>query len=323
MLEITNHRMNPLIGTHLDIWEWHISVYLFLGGLVAGLMILNGLWRLWGKADHTHASTRIGPVWAPILLSLGMFFLWLDLENKLNVHRFYMTFQIRSPMSWDSWILILVYPIQILGMALPGGLDKFGKSLRFLNPIWDIIKTIAQRWTKLIPALNITLGAMLGIYTGILLSAFAARPLWNTAMLGPLFLISGLSTAAAWNMLHKTTRTELKSLVRWDISLLATEFLFLIFIIISLLTGTEGHQAAGRLLLGGDFTASFWVIVVFLGLALPLWLEIRENTGRFTPYWAAPVMILIGGLALRMVMVQAGQGSHLPDTELLSAGLGQ
>ena len=39
-------------------------------------------------------------------------------------------------------------------------------------------------------------GIALGIYTGILLSAMVARPLWNSAILGPLFLFSGLSAAA-------------------------------------------------------------------------------------------------------------------------------
>ncbi len=42
----------------------------------------------------------------------------------------------------------------------------------------------------------IPLSIILGIYTGILLSAFNARPLWNNAILGPLFLVSGLSTGS-------------------------------------------------------------------------------------------------------------------------------
>jgi formate-dependent nitrite reductase membrane component NrfD len=233
-----------------------------------------------------------------------------------------MTFQIRSPMSWGSWILIFVYPAQILGLALPGGLETLPKPLRSLNKIWDKVKAIAARLSKGISIVNIVLGAMLGIYTGILLSTFAARPLWNTSLLAPLFLISGLSTATALNMLSKPTHREKESLVRWDIGLLAIEFLFLIFIIISLLTGTEGHQSAAMLLLGGDYTASFWVLVVALGLAVPFWLEIRERVGRFVPSWTAPMLILIGGLALRMILVQAGQASHLPDTDLLSATLG-
>ena len=41
MLEITTTRHNPLIDPHLAVWSWEIPVYLFLGGLVAGMMILG------------------------------------------------------------------------------------------------------------------------------------------------------------------------------------------------------------------------------------------------------------------------------------------
>jgi len=321
MLEITQYRHNPLVDPNLDIWGLPVSAYLFLGGLVAGLMILNGFWRLRGSTDRMAASTRIGPIWAPILLSLGMFCLWLDLENKLNVYRFYLTFRIESPMSWGAWILILVYPAQILGMALPGGMERFPRPVRFLNPAWEIIKCLARKWQKAVSITNIVLGVMLGIYTGILLSTFAARPLWNTSILAPLFLISGLSTATAWNMLSKPTLLENGSLIRWDIGLLATEFVFLVLIVTNLASGTQAHQEAGKLILGGAYTASFWVVVVMLGIALPLWLEIREVVGRFVPPWTAPVLILLGGVALRIILVQAGQASHLPDTELLSTEL--
>jgi protein NrfD len=44
---------------------------------------------------------------------------------------------------------------------------------------------------------NLVLGVALGIYTGILLNTMVARPLWNSAILGPLFLVSGLSAGAA------------------------------------------------------------------------------------------------------------------------------
>ena len=42
MLEFTTTRHNPLIDPQLGVWSWEIPVYLFLGGLVAGMMILAG-----------------------------------------------------------------------------------------------------------------------------------------------------------------------------------------------------------------------------------------------------------------------------------------
>lgn len=322
MIEITHGRNNHLIDPHLEIWEWPIAAYLFLGGLVAGLMILNGVFRLNGKSDDVKASWISGPIWAPILLSLGMFFLWIDLSYKTHVYRFYMTFQLKSPMSWGAWILILVYPAQILGMALPGGLTRFGKPLQFLNPAWEFIKTTAQSIPQTVAWVNITMGIMLGIYTGVLLSVTAARPLWNTSLLPVLFVVSGLSTATAWNMLSRPSGWELKSLVKWDIGLLALELVILLLIVISLLTGTEAHQSAALLILGGPYTPVFWVFVIILGLAAPLWLEIRESMHLPGPVWIAPALVLLGGLVLRLVLVYAGQVSQIPDAEMMS-GMGR
>ncbi len=317
MIEITQGRHNHLIDPHLEIWGWQISAYLFLGGLVAGLMILNAVFRLKREEGKVYASRLPGAILAPILLSIGMFFLWIDLSYKTHVYNFYLTFQFRSPMSWGAWVLILVYPAQILALALPGGINRFGKPLAFINPFWNWLKQIAGKIPRTISVLNIILGIMLGIYTGVLLSTFAARPLWNTALLPPLFIISGISTATALIILLKPTETELKSLIKWDVTLIAAELLVILLIIISFLTGQEAQRQAAMLLLGGKFTHTFWIFVITLGLALPLWLEIREILNRFVPAWVAPTLILLGGFILRLVLVYAGQHSHLPQVELL------
>ncbi len=319
MIEITSGRNNPMIDPHLEFWEWQIPGYLFLGGLVAGLMILNGIWRLMNRTGEGNAITRTGAVWAPILLSLGMFLLFLDLAYKMHVLKFYSTFEPTSPMSWGSWLLLLVYPVQILSIALPGGLEKFGWKLQFLNPIWSKIQSLVKNFEKPLAIMNISFGIGLGIYTGILLSALAARPLWNTALLGPLFLVSGLSAASAWNLLSKPSIKEQGALARWDITLLVTEFVFLILIIIGHLSGPAGNQEAVKLILNGPYAASFWVLVISIGIFLPLWLEIREVMHKQVPFWLGPILVLVGGLALRFVFVMAGQASFIPeDIQLLS-----
>ena len=48
---------------------------------------------------------------------------------------------------------------------------------------------------------RLVLGIGLGAYTGVLLGTLGARPAWSSAVLGPLFLVSGLSTGAALMML--------------------------------------------------------------------------------------------------------------------------
>ena len=43
MLEFNSTRHNPLIDPHLAVWSWEIPLYLFVGGIVAGMMVLGGL----------------------------------------------------------------------------------------------------------------------------------------------------------------------------------------------------------------------------------------------------------------------------------------
>ena len=107
-------RANALIDPSLHIWTWEVAMYLFMGGLTAGVMIFAALAIARGKEKLApFTATRLA-LFAPILLSIGMTTLFLDLEHKLYVYRFYTTFRVLSPMSWGAWILIIIYPVSIL-----------------------------------------------------------------------------------------------------------------------------------------------------------------------------------------------------------------
>ena len=148
---------------------------------------------------------------------------------------------------------------------------------------------------------------ILGIYTGILLSAFNARPLWNTALLGPLFLVSGMSTGAAAIILMSKSHEERKIIGRLDILLIVIELFFITHMIMGFLAGSEVQINAAQLFLGGEFTVSFWVFVILLGLLFPVTLEVLELLGYKVPIILPAILILVGGLIFRFIMVEAGQ----------------
>jgi hypothetical protein len=115
--EITTTRGNALIDPVLHVWHAEIPIYLFLGGVVAGLLVLPAL-DAWRRPDAPRSrALALLPWLAPVLLSLGMLFLWLDLENRWNVLRFYFVLRAASPMSWGAWILLLIYPRQCFALA--------------------------------------------------------------------------------------------------------------------------------------------------------------------------------------------------------------
>jgi protein NrfD len=342
MLETTITRDNPLIDPSLHVWSWEIPVYLFAGGIVAGMMILGGLAMLRiarGDDPKTFYSLHT-PLLAFVLINLGMGALFLDLAHKLYVWRVYLTFQPGSPMSWGSWVLILVY-VALLASALvrlPQAWPWLGRLVPALQRLSDATAGSPARMRALAFA-NIALGVGLGIYTGILLNTMVARPLWNTGLLGPLFLISGLSAGAA--AMHIASvflprrpapdgmiggaisslvqqlgpeppeRRTVDALIRADLAFLVIELVLLGLVVVNLQTSSASHAAAAALIVSGPYAMAFWGVVVALGILAPLALQGLELNHRI-PHTVVPaLLVLAGGFALRWVMVNAGQASQI------------
>jgi formate-dependent nitrite reductase membrane component NrfD len=310
MTETEILRNSHLIDPSMHIWGWEIPVYLFLGGMTAGLMILAPLLAWQVKSQRSKWVRRL-PFVAPVLLSAGMFALLLDLEYKLHVFRFYTTFQWTSPMSWGSWILILIYPaVLLLGLAYleRNEVDAIASRLRFLRgPINNLRAYAIQNLRKLEWA-NVVLGIALGTYTGILLGTLGARALWSSGLLGPLFLVSGLSTGAALLMLFPIFKDEHALVRNVDIAAIGVELVLITLLFVDLLNGSgELGRRAAALFFGGPYTATFWTLVVFGGLMVPLFMEVYESRRRIHAGLVAPVLLLVGGLALRWILVSAGQ----------------
>jgi formate-dependent nitrite reductase membrane component NrfD len=308
MIEFGTTRANPLVDPVLHVWAWQIPVYLFLGGLVAGMMAILGWFMFSDRHRRAESVAFLLPAASLVLLTLGMGALFLDLEHKPYVWRLYTTLKPASPMSWGAWILIAVYPALAAAMLLrvPAPLRDRLPALAALS---DRLQANAGvvRW---VAAANMGLGALLGIYTGVLLSALGARPLWNSALLGPLFLVSGLSSAAALVHMVATERSESELLARADNRFLQAELAILALFLIGLLTSTRVHIRAAELFLGGPFTAVFWVGVVGLGIVIPLFVQTLAVGHRVRHTPVAPLLVLAGGVLLRFVIVTAGQVSR-------------
>ena len=308
-IEIDFGRHNPGVDPGLHIWGWEIPVYLFLGGLVAGLMVVTALGELrYGRPRS--AVLRGAPFLALGLLSLGMGALFLDLGHKLYVWRFYLAFKPTSPMSWGSWILLLVYPVGILhGLGslseerrawVARKVGRFGAALEHVAAFADRVR---------VPVLgaSVVLGASLGVYTGLLLGTAPARLLWNSAVLGPLFLVSGLSTGTALLLLFPLHATERHQLSRFDVGVIIAELAVLGLYLLGLSTGGTPQRAAAATLLGGAWTAPFWSLVVLLGLVTPLAMAAIEHRLDRPFSRLAPALVLLGGYSLRAMLVAAGQ----------------
>ena len=329
---IVSGRMNKGIDPVLHVWGWEIAVYLFLGGLAAGLLIYASYYALQKKSDEYRTTVRWAPLLVPFLLVLGLLALFIDLRHKLYFWQLYTTIRLESPMGWGAWTLMIITPISIAWGALQ--LKVLFPTINLNAPAANLLKLIMveskstpvnwewrYKWLiyienflnkhiKVFSWVQLVYAVILGIYTGILLSAFNARPLWNTSILGPLFLTSGLSTAAATIMLLTKNHDERKQFSKIDLVMIIIELFLITHMFMGFLASTQVQIQAAQLFLGGDYTVVFWVFVVILGLIIPAFLEILELRGYKIPVVVPALLVLMGGIVLRFVIVYAGQASR-------------
>jgi protein NrfD len=305
---ITSGRLNDAIDPQLHIWQWEIPLYLFLGGLAAGILFFAGLYTIMGKEKEYPTAVQKTPLIVPFLLIIGLAALFTDLNHKLFFWRLYTVIRLQSPMSWGAWVLMVVTPVSFIWAAI---------HLKNNFPAWkwpyawlDVIEEFFIRYKKALAWVMVIYSLILGIYTGILFSAFNARPLWNTSILGPLFLTSGLSTGAALNIIMSKGKEERISFSKIDLMLIGIELFLIIHIFMGFLASTQVQIDAANLFLGGPYTAPFWILVVFFGMILPGVLEFLELRNVHIPIVIPASLVIFGGILFRFIWTFAGQSSR-------------
>ena len=305
---IVSGRDNLMVDPHLNIWHWPIPLYLFLGGMAAGILFFAALYYLRGKEDEYPTAVRKVPFIAPILLIIGLAALFFDLRHKAYFWQLYTTIRLQSPMNWGAWTLLVITTASVIWSAL---------NIRDIFPDWDwkykwlkFLEEFFNKHKKVLAWIILIYAIITGIYTGILLSAFNARPLWNTSVLGPLFLASGLSAGLATIVLASKNPKERLFFIKLDLVVLGIELFLIIHMFMGFQASTQVQIEAASLFLGGQYTVVFWIFVVFIGIILPAVLDLMELRGYQIPAMVPGVLVLFGGIVFRFVFVFAGQVSR-------------
>ena len=333
-------------GSIFVFWNWTVAIYLFVAGVSAGAFAISALAYFLGEKKYEEI-TRIGAYIAPFPLIIGILFLIYDLERPYLFWKLMTTFQGHSVMSLGAWLLLgfsiisfiyfylwlpdrfdVIYLLR--NAAHRWGGERFSSRISSSKVLEKFHRSNLQSLRAWIGLIGIPISLMIGIYTGVLLGALVARPFWNNPMLPMLFLVSAMKTGTASICLigcffmgfGGMSREKIESnkfvIHSIDFILMVLAIISIMLFIFGLYVSPRSSVGAAHLIMGGQYTFLFWGLVVMLGLILPLCLELYELIPHFIKRTAlrkhnpwisgvVTVSVLVGGFALRYVVVYAGQ----------------
>jgi len=310
-------------------WTALIWIYLWLAGMAGGAFLAaKAAGRFSGSKDDS--LLRLATWLGLPLAGIGVLLLIFELGTPIWFWHLFARFDVGSPMSMGTWILIAWALIAVVMLAtwwLEGKVSQeAAASLAGLR--------------KLLSRINVVLSAALITYTGVLL-AVSSQSLWaGTILLPALFVVSAVSTgvavlilaALALNAIADGSMAELKlalnqifgstewktpkemivKLAETDAIIIVLEIAAMVGYVIWLATSTSGSDALG-VLATGSMAAPFWVGVVLLALLIPFGLDLTirgkavETKGVLMTITTSSLCVVVGGLILRWVITSGGQ----------------
>ncbi|QED46029.1 NrfD/PsrC family molybdoenzyme membrane anchor subunit [Cytobacillus dafuensis] len=274
-----------------------IVFYIFIAGMSAGLYFFSTLGPVFG-IKKMEPLAKPASVMALAAVIPGVLALIVDLGQPLRFYTLLFRFNPSSAMSWGTYILTIF-------------------SILTLFYIFFLWKKDSKK-AKYFGIAGLVFAIALGLYTGFLIALAPAHPLWNSAIIPVLFLVSGLisglsiiSVCAVFfpkltGLSDKNSEEVMHHLKTWFILL---ELTLLGAHLLTLFVSDSG-KAVFTHLATGDRMVSFLVIQIAIGMVLPLILLLISNSKIIMGI--SSFLSLIGVFFLRLNIIIGGQ--ELPKT---------
>ncbi|MBP1449246.1 MAG: polysulfide reductase NrfD [Thermoproteus sp.] len=289
-----------------EIWDpWLIGLYMWLAGIAGMSSAAYAIMRWSNKRE----GLRELALASPAATILALIFITVDLSRPWNVSSAIIFSMLSGSFgilrSWMAagMVLLILQLLISLALALPYLAPKASK------PKWLLGQ---PKW--LLGAAAIV-GVLVPMYTGFELSSAPGVPFWGTALMPVLWVISASICVVA--LLKMSVRAVEVSAFLTRAGLVGLNVVQLIAVLalvgVPLQSGSLAAKISAAALAYGELSAPFWTLVVGLGtlapLALGFYMIKKENKYIGA---AAAVLALIGALALRILVLQAGAFEALP-----------
>lgn len=300
------------------VWDGTIAIYLFLLGISSGAVQLAIAYRNTSGAKIDKPSEnwviRSAVILGTVPTLIGLTLLIFHLARPWTFWKLMFNYQFNSVMSMGV-MLFQVYMATLVVWSVIMFKDWIIPRLKFTEPLIQF----AEKLLKPIEVLLFVLAAVLGAYTGFLLSALISYPMLNNPVLPALFLASGTSSgiAATFLMILLAGKLagdshEVHFIHKFEVPIMVTELGLLVCFFVGLYFGGGQKLLSLQNALSGFWGWIFWVGVFFIGIMIPLAANIfasdKWKYNRSFIIWVS-IFDLIGVLCLRYFILYAGQAT--------------
>ena len=174
------------------VWGWQPALYLFLGGVGAGAFLAAGVLFLTDR-EHNRAAIAASLWAAPVCLGVGLLLLLSELTAPARGLLLWQSFSNQTSwMAFGAWaaLLALVF-FALTAIVVTRPIEAA------IERKWPGFATKKRRIATVLTVIGMVLALCVAVYTGMLLMAVPAVPLWDTPLLPCLFTVSALDTGVA------------------------------------------------------------------------------------------------------------------------------
>ncbi|MBT9319599.1 cytochrome c nitrite reductase subunit NrfD [Actinobacillus pleuropneumoniae] len=305
------------------VWDSTIAIYLFLLGISSGAVQLAIAYRNSGAKIAKNSDNwviRSAAILGTLPTLIGLTLLIFHLTKPWTFWKLMFNYNGTSVMSMGVMLFQVYMAVLVVWIAimfkdwLAMLVNRYLPMFKFVLPWVDFAET---RLLKAVEFVLFVLAAVLGAYTGFLLSALISYPMLNNPVLPALFLASGTSSGIAATFLVillagklSGESNEVHFMHKFEVPIMVTELGLLVALFVGLHFGGADKQLALQNALSGFWGTIFWVGVFFIGILIPLIANIfGSHSLKHNVKFIILVSIfdLIGVLCLRYFILYAGQ----------------
>ena len=305
------------------VWDSTIAIYLFLLGISSGAVQLAIAYRNSGAKIVKNSDNwiiRSAAILGTLPTLIGLTLLIFHLTKPWTFWKLMFNYNGTSVMSMGVMLFQVYMAVLVVWIAimfkdwLAVLVNRYLPMFKFVLPLVDFAET---RLLKAVEFVLFVLAAVLGAYTGFLLSALISYPMLNNPVLPALFLASGTSSGIAATFLMiliagklSGESNEVHFMHKFEVPIMVTELGLLVAFFVGLHFGGADKQLALQNALSGFWGTIFWVGVFFIGILIPLVANIfGSHSLKHNVKFIILVSIfdLIGVLCLRYFILYAGQ----------------